>query len=104
MMISREVAAARRPRHTLGSMATIRAAAASDRSALFELVRAFPTPTPPNSEQFSRALDAKLPDPASCLLVAEHERRLVGYVSSATVSRATMRCRRLRSVGSLACR
>jgi GNAT superfamily N-acetyltransferase len=62
-------------------MATIRSAAASDRSALFELVRGFPTPTPPDSEQFSRALDAKLPDPSSCLLVAEHERRLVGYVS-----------------------
>ncbi len=62
-------------------MATIRPAAASDTSPLFELVRTFPTPTPPSSEQFSRALDAKLPDPSSCLLVAEHERRLVGYVS-----------------------
>ena len=62
-------------------MATIRPAAASDTSALFELVRAFPTPTPPNSEQFSRALDANLPDGSSCLLVAEHERQLVGYVS-----------------------
>jgi GNAT superfamily N-acetyltransferase len=62
-------------------MATIRPAAASDRSALFALVRAFPTPTPPNSEQFSRALHAKLPDPSSCLLVADQEGRLVGYVS-----------------------
>jgi GNAT superfamily N-acetyltransferase len=62
-------------------MATIRSAVASDRSALFELVRAFPTPTPPDSEQFSKALEAKLPDPSSCLLVAEQERRLLGYVS-----------------------
>src|SRR5688500_753383 len=62
-------------------MATIRPAAASDASPLFELVRTFPTPTPPSSEQFSKALDAKLPDASSCLLVAEHERQLVGYVS-----------------------
>ena len=62
-------------------MATIRSAVASDRSALFELVRAFSTPTPPDSEQFSKALEAKLPDPSSCLLVAELERRLLGYVS-----------------------
>ncbi len=62
-------------------MATVRPAAASDTSALFELVRSFPTPTPPSSAQFSRALDAKLPDPSACLLVAEHETRLVGYVS-----------------------
>ena len=62
-------------------MATIRPAAASDARPLFEIVRAFPTPTPPNSEQFSKAPDAKLRDPSSCLLVAEHGGRLVGYVS-----------------------
>jgi GNAT superfamily N-acetyltransferase len=62
-------------------MATIRSAAASDASALYELVRTFPTLTSPSPEQFSKALDAKLPDASSCLLVAEHERRLVGYVS-----------------------
>ncbi len=62
-------------------MATIRPAVVLDASGLFELVRAFPTPTPLNSEQFSRTLDAKLPDPSSCLLVAEREGRLVGYVS-----------------------
>ena len=62
-------------------MATIRPAAASDSRALFELVRAFPTPTPPSLDQFSRALHAKLPDPSSSLFVAEHEGRLVGYVS-----------------------
>ena len=62
-------------------MVTIRPAAASDASPLFELVRAFPTPTPPGSEQFSRALDAKLSDGSACLLVAEHEGKLVGYVS-----------------------
>ena len=62
-------------------MATIRPAAATDAGPLFELVRTFPTPTPPSSEQFSKALDAKLPDRSSCLLVAEHEGRLAGYVS-----------------------
>src|SRR5918993_1295303 len=62
------------PAHS-GVMATIRSAAVSDRNNLFELVRAFPTPTPPNSEQFSKALEAKLPDPSSCLLVAEHDSR-----------------------------
>ena len=39
------------------------------------------TPTPPSAEQFLRALNAKLPDPSSCLFVAEHEGQLVGYVS-----------------------
>ena len=62
-------------------MATIRPATASDRSPLFELVCAFPTPTPPSSEQFSRTLDAKLSDVSACLLVAEHESQLAGYVS-----------------------
>jgi len=63
------------------SMATIRPATASDASSLFELVRAFPTPTPPSSGQFSRTLDSKLSDVSACLLVAEHESQLVGYVS-----------------------
>jgi GNAT superfamily N-acetyltransferase len=62
-------------------MVTIRRAVAADTSSLFALVRAFPTPTPPTAEQFARALDAKLPEPSSCLMVAEHEGRLVGYVS-----------------------
>jgi GNAT superfamily N-acetyltransferase len=62
-------------------MATIRPATALDTSPLFELVRAFPSPTPPSSEQFSRALDSKLSDASACLLVAEHDSQLVGYVS-----------------------
>ena len=62
-------------------MATIRFAAASDTRPLFELVRTFPTPTAPTAEQFARALNAKLLDPSSCLFVAEHAGRLVGYVS-----------------------
>lgn len=62
-------------------MATIRPAAAPDRSSLFELVRTFPTPTPPSTEQFARALASKLSDASSCLFVAEHEGRLVGYVT-----------------------
>ena len=63
-------------------MVTIRPASASDTRPLFALVRTFPTPTPPSAEQFSRALNAKLPDPFSCLFVAEHEGRLAGYVSA----------------------
>ena len=59
-------------------MANIRPAQASDVSPLFELVRTFPTPTPPTAEQFSITLDAKLSDRSSYLLVAEHEGRLVG--------------------------
>jgi len=53
----------------------------SDADPLFELVRAFSTPTPATAEQFSAALDSKLPDPASCVLVAEDDGRLVGYVA-----------------------
>jgi GNAT superfamily N-acetyltransferase len=62
-------------------MAKIRPAAASDSRPLFRLVLTFPTPTPPSAEQVSTALNAKLPDPSSCLFVAEHEGQLVGYVS-----------------------
>ncbi len=62
-------------------MVSIRPAAASDAATLFELVRVFPTPTPATSELFGQALSAKLPDPSSCVLVAEHEGRLVGYVA-----------------------
>ena len=62
-------------------MVAIRSATALDASLLFELVRTFPTPTPPTVEQFSAALDLKLPDPSSCVLVAEDDGRLVGYVS-----------------------
>lgn len=76
-----EVAAAQGPRHTLHQMATIRPAAASDSRPLFDLVRVFPTPTLPSAEQFSRTLHAKLADPSSCLMVAELEGHLIGYVS-----------------------
>jgi len=62
-------------------MAFIRPAAASDAGRLFDLVRAFPTPTPTTAEQFSESLRVKLPDPSSCVLVAEHEGRLVGYAA-----------------------
>lgn len=62
-------------------MVSIRTATTSDADPLFELVRAFPTPTPATAEQFSAALDSKLPDPASCVLVAEDDGRLVGYVA-----------------------
>jgi hypothetical protein len=66
---------------TLSRLWTIRPAAASDTRPLFELVRTFPRPSPPTAEQFSRALDAKLPDPSSCLFVAEPEGQVVGCAS-----------------------
>jgi GNAT superfamily N-acetyltransferase len=62
-------------------MTIIRLARQEDSSALFALVRAFPTPTPCSAEAYARSLDAKLADPHSCLLVAEHDGRLVGYVA-----------------------
>jgi GNAT superfamily N-acetyltransferase len=62
-------------------MAHIRLATLSDATSLFELVRVFPTPTPPDVDAFVLALRAKLDDPSSYLAVAEYEGVIVGYVS-----------------------
>ena len=62
-------------------MAIIRPATGAHRSPLFELVRAFPTSTPCSADAYSRALQAKLAAPDSCLLVAEENGRLVGYLA-----------------------
>jgi GNAT superfamily N-acetyltransferase len=62
-------------------MTIIRPATGQDSSQLFELVCAFPTPTPCSAEAYSRSLQAKLADPHSCLLVAEDNGRLVGYLA-----------------------
>jgi len=59
----------------------IRPAELVDGSRLFELVGAFPTPTPPDLATFSAALQAKLPDPSSYVGLAELDGRLIGYVS-----------------------
>lgn len=62
-------------------MIHVRPGTLSDATSLFELVRAFPTPTPPDADAFARALRAKLDDPSSYLGVAEREGTLVGYVA-----------------------
>lgn len=62
-------------------MTTTRFATMNDCSALAGLVGSFPTPTAPSAQAFSAALQLKLPDPSSCLIVAEQNGELVGYVA-----------------------
>jgi GNAT superfamily N-acetyltransferase len=52
-----------------------------DQETLFDLVRLFPTPTPPTHGAYSEAFRAKLLDSSSFLAVAEEGAALVGYVS-----------------------
>jgi GNAT superfamily N-acetyltransferase len=54
---------------------------AADASALFLLVKQFPTPTPCPETTFSLLLESKLEDPRSCVIVAEQDGVLIGYVS-----------------------
>jgi GNAT superfamily N-acetyltransferase len=61
--------------------ATIRSALEGDERSLFALTSQFPTPTPCGLEVFRELLQSKLDDPASALLVAEHDGALIGYVS-----------------------
>lgn len=60
---------------------TVRAAAGDDEAALFRLVKQFPTPTPCSHETFRALLDTKLNDQRSCIIVAERDGALIGYVS-----------------------
>lgn len=62
-------------------MTTVRPYQPADDAPLFDLVRAFPAPTPPEHAAFAAALRAKLADDASYLSVAEHDGALVGYIS-----------------------
>lgn len=62
-------------------MVHIRLGQLSDEARLFELARAFPTPTPPGIDVFAIVLRAKLADPSSHLSVAQHEGSLIGYVA-----------------------
>jgi GNAT superfamily N-acetyltransferase len=64
-----------------GRRVIVRVAELGDETRLFDLVRRFPTPTPPDVSAFSAAFKTKLPDPSACLLVAEHDRALIGYVT-----------------------
>lgn len=65
-------------------MTTIRPAEASDHNALFRLVSAFPTPTPPGAEAFAAAFQVAALDPSACVLVAEWNGALIGYLSGHT--------------------
>ena len=66
-------------------MATmIRPATATDHEALFRLVSTFPTPTPPNAGQFAAAFRLMHSDRSACVLVAECDGALVGYLSGYT--------------------
>ena len=62
-------------------MVQIRPAGVEDEARLFELVCAFPTPTPPGAASFKDALSAKLPDPSSYVALAEQDAAIVGYVA-----------------------
>jgi GNAT superfamily N-acetyltransferase len=62
-------------------MTLVRPYRPADEAPLFKLVRAFPTPTPPDRAAFAAALRAKLADEASYLAVAEHDGALVGYIA-----------------------
>jgi GNAT superfamily N-acetyltransferase len=62
-------------------MAVIRLYQPADEAPLFDLVRAFPAPTPPDHAAFAAALSAKLADAASYLALAEHDDALVGYIA-----------------------
>jgi hypothetical protein len=63
----------------------IRRAQASDTGALLALVRLFPTQTPPTEKAYDKSFQAKLNDPASCVLIAElngeQSGEAIGYVA-----------------------
>jgi GNAT superfamily N-acetyltransferase len=64
----------------------VRQPRAVDAASLFLLVTQFPTPTRCAETVFYDLFEAKLKDSAACLLVAEHEGALVGYVSGSARS------------------
>ena len=64
----------------------VRPARIEDDSALFLLTSQFPTPTPCSHDVFVGLLEAKLQYPTACVLVAEHEGTVIGYVSGSARS------------------
>ena len=60
---------------------TVRRVVAADAPALFLLVEQFPTPTACPEKTFDVLLESKLKDPRSCIIVAELDGALIGYVS-----------------------
>jgi GNAT superfamily N-acetyltransferase len=65
---------------------TVRDARHGDRTSLYSLTSQFPTPTPCSHETFCTLLDSKLNDERACVIVAEHDERLIGYVSGSVRS------------------
>ncbi len=63
-------------------MVKMRRALDHDEERMFDLVRQFPTPTPPSRRAFSDCYRARLPDPASYIGLAEIDDVLVGYISA----------------------
>jgi len=59
----------------------VRPARRDDESSLFALTSQFPSPTPCSRDAFDALLAAKLLDQSACVLVAECEGQLIGYVS-----------------------
>ncbi len=59
----------------------IRVANPGDQAALYELVRAFPTPTPITPEMYAGLFAEKLADAQSFLAVAHRGTTLLGYLS-----------------------
>jgi GNAT superfamily N-acetyltransferase len=65
----------------MGTLLKVRRATVADEFALFELVKGFPTPTPPSREVFADALRVKLKDPNAFVAVADIDGTIVGYVA-----------------------
>ena len=60
---------------------TIRTATALDQTALFDLVRSFPSPSARTSDGYAEALRIKLSDQSYATLVAVDKDRLIGYLA-----------------------
>jgi GNAT superfamily N-acetyltransferase len=65
----------------MATLLKVRRATVADEFELFELVKRFPTPTPPSHEVFADALRLKLRDSDGFVAVAESDNHLVGYVA-----------------------
>jgi hypothetical protein len=62
----------------------VRQIRSDDQISLRSLTSQFPTPTPCPKDVFGCLFDAKLVDPTACVLVAENDGKLLGYVSGSS--------------------
>ena len=65
----------------MATLLKVRRATVADEFGLYDLVRRFPTPTPPTRGVFADSLRLKLRDPDGFVAVAELGGALVGYVA-----------------------